>query len=260
VEEALVSRHGRLMGRAMMAALFASGLLACDNTTTSSVRPTVTPTQSGSAAPDTQRPACLDPGEGRIVVRPTSNGQQTRILLLGTGTRGVVLAPQTNGGICQWLFLARHLAARGYRTAAMDYWSDRYDEDMANAVTVVRTAGASRVALVGASRGAIVALGSAHTYRPRIVGVVSVGAAPSEVDGYPTVTSLVTYRGPLLLMSSREESFAPASVTRRIAAAHPGGEQVVIWSGTDHGVSLFMGPHEQQVTATVDRFLARVLR
>ncbi len=239
--------------------LLTSILLACDDATTSSARPRPTQTHSTSAAHDPQRPACLDPGEGRIVTRATSDGEQTRILLLGTGSRGVVLAPQTNGGICQWLFLARYLAAQGYRTAALDYWSDQYDQDMANAVKVVRRAGAVRVALVGASRGAIVALGSAHTYRPPIAGIVSVGAAPSATDGYSTVASLATYRGPLLLMSSRDESFAPVSVTRRIAGAHPGAEQVAIWPGTDHGVSLVLGSHQRQVISTIERFLERVL-
>jgi len=46
---------------------------------------------------------------------------------------------------------------------------------------------------------------------------------------------------------------------RRLRALHPGPEIVVMLPGSLHGVEMLDGPRQEQVRATVDRFLARVL-
>jgi pimeloyl-ACP methyl ester carboxylesterase len=61
------------------------------------------------------------------------------------------------------------------------------------------------VVLGGFSRGALVALGVAPRLGPRVVGVISISGGPSPSEGFPTIRSLAAFRGPVLLVSSKDE-------------------------------------------------------
>src|SRR5215475_5011583 len=150
-------------------------------------------------------PSCgVISGRHRYIASPPA---PSAILLLGTGPRGIVLGAQANGGICQTLPIAQQLASRGYHVAAFDWNAENtdYAADMTRATQALLADGARRVVLGGFSRGALVALGVASSLGPRIVGVISVSGGPSPSEGFPTIRSLAAFRGPILLVSSKDD-------------------------------------------------------
>lgn len=58
-----------------------------------------------------------------------------------------------------------------------------------------------------------------------------------------------------MLISTENDGYAPAADTRKLADAHPGAEQVLILSGSDHGVTLLTDQHAPQVTGAIENFL-----
>ncbi len=99
-----------------------------------------------------ERPGCAADAGGDLVRATTSEGNGVAFLLIGTGTNGVVLAPQSGGGICEWLPYAEELATR-YRVALFD-WKEPRSEMPALAAAALRRAGVRSVVLCGASPAA----------------------------------------------------------------------------------------------------------
>jgi len=181
---------------------------------------------------------------------------------MGTGPRGIVLGAQANGGICQILPIAQQLARRGYHVAAFDWNVENsdYAADMTRATQALLADGARRVVLGGFSRGALVALGVASSLGPAIVGVISVSGGPSPGEGFPTIRSLATFRGPVLLVSSQDDPVFPRGTSAAIAAAHHGPDTLVVVPGTEHALELLDGPYSHRINRAIDAFLAATLR
>src|SRR4051794_21232250 len=104
---------------------------------------------NGFAVPT--RPACAAGAGGTFVVRATPDGRDTGVLVLGHSRAGVVLAPQSDGDICQWLPYGRELARR-YRVALFD-WGVAGRDVPPVAVEDLHRLGVRRVVLAGASLG-----------------------------------------------------------------------------------------------------------
>ena len=227
---------------------------------------TSTPSPSTSASPTREldpngfpladRPDCAADAGGDFVRTTTSEGNGVAFLLLGSGTGGVVLGPQSDGDICQWLPYAKELATH-YRVALFD-WKEPRAEVPLLAIEALRAAGAERVVLAGASLGGAFALSEAHQVQPRLAGVLSFGGELTlpGFDGRPGIRQ---WHGPLLQVSSRHDPYFDSRNARQLRVLHPGPETILLLPGSDHGVSMLEGPQQQQVRSTVDRFLARVL-
>ena len=179
-------------------------------------------------------------------------------MLLGTGPRGIVLGAQANGGICQILPIAQRLQARGYHIAVFD-WGTNYATDMTRATRAVLSDGAQRVVLGGFSRGALVGLGIAPRLGRQVAGVISISGGPSASEGFSTIRSLSAYRGPILLVSSKDDPVFPPGTSASIAAAHHGPDTLLVVPGSEHGLDLLDGPYSQRIIAAIDSFLANVL-
>jgi pimeloyl-ACP methyl ester carboxylesterase len=205
------------------------------------------------------RPLCAKPDEGEFRQPASEPGAVTPVLLLGSGTRGVVLGGQADGGICQMLPYGRELADRGYHVALFE-WRDPYPRAMTTATGALVAAGARRVVLGGFSRGALVALGIAPTAGDSVVGVFSVSGGPSEGEGFATIRSLSRFRGPILLVSARDDNVFPPGTTTSIATRHRGPEQVLVLPGYDHALRLLEGDNGPTVRAALLRFLSRTTR
>lgn len=238
--------------------------------TGSSPRPsdaTATPTVAGTSADfdlDAVQPGgmrrpdiCLGPDEGSFSNERSARNTYTPVLVLGRGSRGVVLGAQANGGICPMVSYARELVEEGYLVAVFE-WAEDNTESMAMAVSAVTRAGARKVVVGGFSRGAVIGLGAAKDLGPRIVGVLAVSGGPSPRDGFPSVASLATYPGPVLLIGSEEDGVWEPGVNQAIARAHKGPETVLTLPGGEHALGL-LRVHGPAVRKAINAFLAQVL-
>jgi pimeloyl-ACP methyl ester carboxylesterase len=229
---------------------------------------TSAPSRTNSSAP-TSPPAATSlsppagPDCGVITGRHrylTSPPARNAILLLGTGPRGIVLGAQANGDICQVLPIAQRFVRRGYHVAVFDWSVDNtdYAADMTRATHALLADGARRVVLGGFSRGALVALGAAPELGPRIVGVISISGGPSPSEGFPTIRSLAAFRGPILLVSSRNDPVFPPGTSAAIGAAHHGPSTLLVVPGNEHALALLDGPYSHRINTAIDAFLARL--
>jgi hypothetical protein len=239
------------------------GLAACGPAgSTTAGGPGQTPATSApptdAAGKPIVRPRCAT-SDGGSYLHATGPSSITPVLILGSGPRGVVVGAQANGGICQLLPFARTLLAKGYHVAVFD-WGQPYGDAMTAAARALLEDGATRVALGGFSRGALVALGVAESVGPATVGVFSVSGGPSSSEGFPTIASLSTYHGPILLIMGKGDAVFPPGTTEAIAAAHDGDETVLVVAGSAHALALLDdGDDGPPVRAALDDFLARVL-
>jgi Phospholipase/Carboxylesterase len=239
------------------------GLAACaaGSTTPGGSTASGAPTPTDAAGMFVIRPACATADDGRYLHATGSSGI-TPVLLLGSGPRGVVVGAQADGGICQVLPYARTLVAKGYHVAVFD-WTRPYGDAMTTATRALLDDGAARVVLGGFSRGALVGLGIAESIGPAGVGVFSVSGGPSSSEGFPSIDSLSTYHGPILLVASESDPVFPPGTDAAIAAAHHGHhygqETVLIVPGSAHALALLDGPDGARIQAAIDDFLTHVL-
>jgi pimeloyl-ACP methyl ester carboxylesterase len=108
------------------------------------------------------------------------------------GRTTVVLAHMSEGDICWWLPYARSLAGKGFFVFPFDFRGHglsggrqnhaRAAADVVAAVRAVRSLGARKIVVVGASLGGIAALIAAPSIRPTLEGVVAV-SAPARISG-----------------------------------------------------------------------------
>jgi pimeloyl-ACP methyl ester carboxylesterase len=197
-------------------------------------------------------------GQHRYLASPPA---RNAVLLLGAGPRGIVLGAQANGGICQILPIAQRFARRGYHVAVFDWNIDNtdYGADMTRATHALLADGARRVVVGGFSRGALVALGVAPKLGQRIAAVISVSGGPSPSEGFPTIRSLAAFRGPLLLVSSKDDPVFPPGTSAAIAAAHHGPETLLVVPGSEHALELLDGRYSHRINTAIHAFLARQL-
>ncbi|GHJ47857.1 hypothetical protein Cs7R123_51990 [Catellatospora sp. TT07R-123] len=152
-------------------------LLALSGCTTGT--PTTAPTPASTvSAPSAACPAF---GAAGKVVR---FGHGLDGVVVGSGTTGVVLAHEANADLCYWAAVAFELRDKGYRVLAFDFnghgsaelTARPYEEDVADAVQLLRSEGATGIALVGASMGGTSVLVAATQLDPKPVAVVSLSA------------------------------------------------------------------------------------
>ena len=118
------------------------------------------------------------------VVFDTSDGATIIGAKLGTGPIGIVLTLESDGTLCNALPYAKLVAAKNRTIIAIDMRTygeskrngapfDRYDLDVAAAVTYLRGAGATRIVLMGASLGGTAVIAASTAIKPRVDAVIS---------------------------------------------------------------------------------------
>ena len=238
--------------------------------------PSATPGSPASSAPvaapsPTDR-RCGDPElNDKQVTFATAAGAYLTGYLLGTGETALVLAAQASADSCSWLSFAKQQAAKGYRVLAFDFAGEgrsRRAPDTANtsstnsgdveaAAKYAREHGASRVVLLGASRGGTAVLVAAGRLTPPATAVISL-SAPGSYEGESALDAVPRLTVPVLYLAARgDTNFATAA--RSLYDATPGtARQLVITPGGLHGHGFLVIAAEgaSEGSAAIDAFLA----
>lgn len=193
----------------------------------------------------TPGPECLSEG----VAYATVGGTGTNVAWAGGGTKGVVLAPQTEGDVCQWADELVRLAGAGYLVATYDWGTDG-EVGFRAALDVLKATGAQRVAFVGASAGGTLAAGLADDLDAVAVVALSPPAQYGEVDARAEANQ---FTGPLQVFSSTDDPQVPATDSALVPRMDKTSVVTEV-SGTLHGIE-FMGPdsyHADHVRNVID--------
>ena len=220
----------------------------------------------------TLREDCLTAAEAARVVRFRAvDGTQLVGAVLGAGTKGVVLGHQGGrdapGNLCAWLPYARHLAASGYLALAFDHRgfgssalaavrsrSERVDLDTMAAIDFVRSRGAARVVVAGASLGGAGALAAAAETAD-IQGVISF-ASPLRFGPIDATAASRRLRMPALFVSAEGDGGFASDARQLHDASSSSDRRLAIVPGTLHGAPVLDDPETRRL---VDDWIAERL-
>jgi pimeloyl-ACP methyl ester carboxylesterase len=178
------------------------------------------------------------------IVFRASDGTRLVGLLLGKGTRGVVLAHQFRSNLCEWLPTARVLVKSGYRVLAFnfrDYGAGgAIDLDVAAAGRALTSRGVQKLYVAGGSMGGTAALVAAPKLAPRLAGVISL-SGPAHFQALDAAAAVAQLTVPVLFIASADDS-PFADDARALFAAAPGPDkQLEVVPGSAHGASILRG-------------------
>jgi pimeloyl-ACP methyl ester carboxylesterase len=167
----------------------------------------------------------------------------------------VVLAHMSDGDLCVWARYARILARQGVFVFPVDFRGHGFSEgrenhrraaaDLAAAVRAVRSLGARKVVVMGASLGGIATLVAAPNLQPRVDGIVSVSGPaviPGTLNALPAVAKI---RLPTLYVAAEADQNPPydfaADAQRLYDATATSEKRLEIAPGSLHGTFLVDG-------------------
>jgi pimeloyl-ACP methyl ester carboxylesterase len=227
---------------------------------------TASPRAAGSGAASHSGPTtrtldgCLPAGRARIETVSDAGGGTLTLGVVGTGPHVVVLSNESDENLCSWRPLSARLAASGYRVVLWDYGGGLPAGELAAVVRRLRSSGATRLVLMGASEGAKASLVAAAQIRPAVQGVVSLSAESVLLPAITVFDSVRRLHCPLLLVTADQDAFGSAQAARQFLAAAPSeAKRLVTVPGTDHGTALLTGRPAAITRPAITAFLHRVL-
>jgi pimeloyl-ACP methyl ester carboxylesterase len=185
---------------------------------------------------------CLGPG-ARVV-----HG----VAVLGTGTRGVVLSNQSDEDLCSWAPFANTLARDGFRVALYDYGNSDPVAAVGAAAADLRSLGATRVALVGASEGAKASILAAS--RARVTAVVSL-SAERYLGGIDVLPAAGRLTAPVLYLYAKADPYSESATPALFRATKERAKTLVALTGSGHGTALL-----PRVSGRIRAFLRMTLQ
>lgn len=167
----------------------------------------------------------------------------------------VVLAHMSVGDLCQWAPYARTLARQGVFVMAFDFRGHGFSEgrenhrraaaDLAAAVRAVRSLGARKVVVMGASLGGIAALVAAPNMKPGVDGVVSVSGPAAIAGTLNALPAVARIRVPTLYVVAEADQNPPydfaADAQTLYDATATSEKRLEIFPGSLHGTFLVDG-------------------
>jgi pimeloyl-ACP methyl ester carboxylesterase len=172
----------------------------------------------------------------------------------------VVLSNQSDENLCSWRPFSARLVASGYRVVLWDYGGGPPADELTAVARRLRSSGATRLVLMGASKGAKVSLIAAAQIRPVVPGVVSLSAESMLLPAIMVLDSVRHVHCPLLLVTAEQDAFGSAQAARQFLSAAPSRDKhLVAVPGTDHGTALLTGRPTATTLPAITAFLHRVL-
>src|SRR5262249_37475260 len=170
---------------------------------------------------------------------------------VGTGATGVVLGHQFLSDHCEWMDVARELAALGsFRALAIDFRGSgfsrggngpRRDLDVAAAAKRLRQEGARRIVLVGSSMGGTAVLVAASRIRPAAAGVVS-PPGPARYGGLDALAAVKRSHVPVRFLADRKDGAFALDAQRLYRAAVTKDKGIRLFAEGIHGTGLLVLP------------------
>jgi pimeloyl-ACP methyl ester carboxylesterase len=212
-----------------------------------------------------------DLAASRVVTFRSIDGLRLSGRIFGDGSVGVVLSHMLPADQESWWDFARELADEGYLALTYDFrgycpggdagcsagernvaeiW-----QDVLGAIAEIRSEGATRVALVGASMGGTASLVAASRPGVDIEAVVTL-SAPASIEGLvadPDTLSRVT-AAKLFIAGNGDAQAADAA--QQLFATAPQPKRVNIVTSDDHGTDLLTGNQSGIVRTTMLTYLA----
>jgi pimeloyl-ACP methyl ester carboxylesterase len=202
---------------------------------------------------------------------PAADGTRLDGVELGGGARGVILLHESPADLCGWAPYGEKLADRHFHVLLVDLRNFGLSHrgafggprgaiaDVRGAVRELRTLGAKRIVVVGASYGGVNALVAAPALGSRISAVASLSGELSLGDDFNALAAVRHIRVPLLVMGSRADRYLSAHDAQRLVrAAGSTTKSLVEYPGSFHGWDLlYDAPERRQADDVLVEFLAR---
>ncbi len=211
------------------------------------------------------------PGVTSAAAQPVSFATDDGTLLTGTqygaGRTAVIFATTSDAHQATWAGVAQAAAEAGYLALTFDFsfWQpdgqrdfnrmNAADADLLAAVAYVRSQGAERVVVIGASLGGLAAAKIAA--QAELAGLVVLGAPMGD----PALTIAVTPEElaaatmPKLFIVSANDTTVPAAKTQAMYAAAAEPKDIVSYPSALHATDLFTGPLAADLQAALLDFL-----
>jgi pimeloyl-ACP methyl ester carboxylesterase len=200
---------------------------------THTAKPTPSPTPSYALE------GCVTAQDGHVFTLPDG----TKGVLMGSGPRGVVLSHQQPGSVCQWLEFGRQLAGQGYQVALWTVLSAKPEDQIATVTGMLRQAGATKVALVGASMGAMASIVAGGTITPPVNGVAALSPGEQYSPSFAVTDFAARLRMPFLCVTAEHDDIgSDAACPKFVAAAPSADKREIRVPGSGHGISLVPDP------------------
>lgn len=170
----------------------------------------------------------------------SADGVQLAGRIFGEGATTIVASHESGGSKGDFASSGPRLAAAGFTVLTYDSRGDGASgdgdttqriQDLIAAVDLARTRGATKVFLLGSSRGGSLSL-TAATHLP-VDGVITLSAPPP--DAGPASVAAVT--APSLYVNSENDGYAASTQAMYDAANEP--RQLQMYPGGGHGIALF---------------------
>jgi pimeloyl-ACP methyl ester carboxylesterase len=213
-----------------------------------------------------------DVGDSQAVTFESADGVPLEGRLFGDGRTAVVLAHMLPADQSSWFSFAERLADQGYLVLTFNFrgycpggdagcsqgerdvsaiWQDEL-----GAIDLVRSRGADRVALVGASMGGTASLVAGADPALGIDAIVTL-SAPMSIDGLVADPAVLQRGGAAKLFVAGVGDATAAVAAEDLYDASPPPKRVEIVPADDHGTDLLTGSQGEVVQRLIETYLAQ---
>ncbi|MFE1307834.1 alpha/beta hydrolase family protein [Streptomyces sp. NPDC058755] len=175
--------------------------------------------------------------------------------LTGKGATGVVLSHMANSDVCSWVPQADELAGEGYRVLAVQSIGDEVAE-ITESARLLADKGATRVILMGASKGGTASVVAAPKIaEPPVAAVINL-SGPSIYQGMDAEAAAAHLTVPVLYVAAKQDSGFAEDVTAQDKKSRKSPDaRLDLADGNAHGTDLFGA--DPKVWEVVKAFMAK---